>query len=81
MPPTRVLTTLYSSVRITTSTVISTTSTMEKMVTALRTVLNENTSVKSNPPASKPVEDTICVTWSNTPTTFSMPHRIAAATI
>ena len=72
---------MYSSVRITTSTVISTTSTMEKMVTALSTVPNENTLVRSNPPASKPVEDTICVTWSNTPTTFSMPHSKATATI
>ena len=54
---------------------------MEKMVAVLSTVLSENTFVRSNPPASKPVEDTICVTWSNTPTMFSMPHRIATATI
>ena len=39
MPPTSVLTTLYSNVTMVTSTVISITSMIEKMVTALSTVL------------------------------------------
>ena len=35
------------------------------------TVVRDNTFLRSKPPASRPVEDTICVIWLNTPTTSS----------
>ena len=48
--------------------VMITISTMEKIVTALSTVGNERMFDRLMLPESRPADEKICVTWSNTPT-------------